>query len=206
MPLVYHPVNIPCAVYVREGRQYQFSHCCSPRPPHKAIPGSLRVRDLQEYARQPALLTTLRKSCFLVLVAGDVAQCVSVDNAREHSQRVRFLYRGSEYSRKTHEPQRCASSSEFHEDYVSLCFHTTLAFYGMREGLLSVWDLESGIALFPRRICERDLPTLARWTDHNLAKAVHGSVWLSDGTESYNEHSSAPKKRRRIDKICTEIT
>jgi hypothetical protein len=205
MPLVYHPVRIPCAVYVREGRHYRFSHCCRPRPPRKAIPGSLRVRDLQEYSRQPPLLATLRKSCFLVLVAGDVAQCVSVDNAGEHAQRVRFLYRGSEYAQRTREGQQ-GGGSEFHEDYVPLCFHTTLAFYGMRDGLLSVRELECGIALFPRCICERDLPTLARWTDHNLAKAVHGSVWLSEGSESYNEHSSARKRRRVSDKCSTEIT
>jgi len=193
--LVYHPVHIPCAVYVREGQRYRFSHYCRPQPPRKALPGSLRVRDLQEYARQPPFLAALRKACFLVLVAGDVAQCVSVDNAGEHAQRVRFLYRGSEYARRA--PDRPSTGGEFHEDYVALSFHTTLAFYGMREGLLSVRELESGIALFPRVICERDLPTLARWTDHNLAKAVHGGVWLSEGSESYNEHSSARKKRRR---------
>jgi hypothetical protein len=192
-----HRVAFPCVVYVRQGREYVFSHHCAPASgPVKALPASLRVRDLMEHARQPPLLGILRRACFLLLVAGDTAQCVSVDNARGG---MRFLYRGSEYTHPVRPGRRC---SEFHDDYVPLCFYSTLAMYGRERGLASVKDIECGIALFPRRICERDLETLARWADHCIGKAVHGSVWLTDRCESFSEHARRRKRgRERFEKV-----
>jgi hypothetical protein len=190
MSLRHHRVPFPCVVYVRRGSEYRFSHFCVPQTgPVKPLPASLRVRDLQEHARQPPLLGALRRACFLVLVAGDTAQCVSVGCARGG---MRFLYRGSEYARPVREGQRCA---EFHEDYVPLRFYSTLALYGRARGLASVKDIECGVALFPRRLGERVLATVARWADHCVKKSVHGSVWLcTDAGESFNEHT---RRRRR---------
>ena len=201
MSLRHHSLRFPCAVYVRQqppGREYSFSHFCTPHSgPTKALPVSLRVRDLQEHARQPPLLPRLRQACFLVLVAGDTAQCVSVGCSRGG---MRFLYRGSEYARPVREGRRCA---EFHEDYVPLRFYSTLAVYRREAGVDSVQDLECGIALFPRRIGERDLDTLARWADSCIEKAVRSSVWLcADKGESFNEHTR--KRKRGAGWLCTD--
>lgn len=197
MPL--HPVAWPCAVYVRDEAQrrgppeYTFSHLCHGVGPRKPFPPSLRVRDLQEHARLPSHLAVLRRACFLVLVAGDIAQCVSVENARDRSARIPVLYRGSEYTHRlesaapglTKQQQRC---SEFHEDFVALHFFGTLAWYTARErALAGVWDLGCGITLFPRRLRETDLPRLAEWVDHLLARSVRSSVWLTECGESFNE-------------------
>lgn len=194
MPL--HPVTWPCAVYVRDEAQrrgppeYTFSHFSRGVGPLKPLPASLRVRDLQEHARNPSHLSALRRACFLVLVAGDVAHCVSVENARDRAARIPVLYRGSEYARRSTagegggEP-RCA---EFHDDYVPLHFFGTLAWFaGRNRGLAGVLDLGCGITLFPRRLRETDLPRLAEWVDHLLARAVQCSVWLTDRSESFNE-------------------
>ncbi len=194
MPL--HHAAWPCAVYVRDEAQrhrclppeYTFSHYCRVVGPSKPLPASLRVRDLQEHARQPSHLAVLRRACFLVLVAGDIAHCVSVENARDRDARIPVLYRGSEYARGSEEA-RCA---EFHDDYVPLRFFSTLAWFTRHDRCLAgVLDLGCGITLFPRRLREADLPRLAGWVDHVLARAVHGSVWLTERGERFHERRVA---------------
>jgi hypothetical protein len=180
-------VPFECAVYVRAPRagDYVFSHYC-PSLVCKPLPKSLRVKDMREFARQPSLVSTLRKSFFLVLVAGDVAQCVSTANVGE--KRVRFLYRGSEYARPPRPaPPRC---TKFHEDYIPLHFYSALVSFSRGEPC-GLTCLESGIALFPRSIREQDLPTLARWVEHALVKAAHSTTWITERSESYSEHSLA---------------
>jgi len=196
-----HPTGFPCVVYFSQAHGgYAFGHYCSPASgPVKLLPASLRVRDLQEHARQPALPGVLRKACFLVLVTGDVAQCVSVNTAGDRN-RTRFLFRGSEYATPSPcPPQGC---SEFHEDYVHLPFHSTLSTFRAKGGLVGVQNMQCGIALFPRRIRDTDIATLARWVDQSITKMAHGSVWLTEKPDSYSEQG-ARRKRRRVEEPPT---
>jgi hypothetical protein len=193
--LLTHPMPFPCVVYFRLAHGgYTFGHFCTPvSGPAKHIPASLRVRDLQEHARQPPLVGVLRKACFLVLVTGDVAQCVSVNTAADRN-RTRFLFHGSEYATPSRcPPPRC---SEFHEDYVHIPFHSTLATFNARAGLIGVQNMQCSIALFPRRIHDADLASLARWVDHGIGKMAHGSIWLTENPDSYNEQGARRKRRR----------
>lgn len=175
----------PCVVYIKRPStgEYVFSHYCHTRIP-KYMPRSMRVTHLQEFSQKQKPATTLGRSFFLVLVAGDVAQCISTANIGE--KRTRFLYRGSVYARTSdHPPNPC---SDLHKDYIPLHFFSSLTTFtqGIPTG---VTHLESGISLFPRSIRENDLPTLARWVSHNITKMVHTSVWITDGLACYNEHT-----------------
>lgn len=148
---------------------------------------------MQEHMARPSLEPALRRSIFLVLVAGDVAQCINTMNVRD--KRTRFLYRGSEYARSpSPSPHPC---SEFHEDFIPLNFYSTLTTFcdGVPTGVAA---LECGIALFPRFIHERDLVTLGRWVEHNITKAIHSSVWATNRAESYSEHTLAMHGKPRV--------
>lgn len=221
MPVLYHPLSIPCLVYVKPSAPahnerpapasspYVFSHHHHPASVPKPIPASLRTRDLQDYARHPPALAALRKACFLVLVTGDVAQCICVDNAAESpGARTRFLYNGSPYdARCARLPASPCPSSEFHEDYVLLRFYSTLSSFcphsrkrhkSTHAAGVCVQELECALLLFPRRLHERDLPTLARWVDQSLVKSVHTSTWLdADRAESFNEYTRRKKAAAR---------
>lgn len=187
-------------MYVRDGSnppRFVFSHLCDSSVP-KSAPESLRVRDLAVHTQQ-ANWAALRRACFLVLVAGDTAQCVSVSNAREN--RTSFLYHGSTYARPR--LRQDGSPTEIQEDYIPLEFYATMSWY-VHGGLSCIVPLESGLALFPRTLSEKTLPTLARWVEANIAKSMHTSVWATDTGDSYNEHTrrlraprSHPNKRRR---------
>lgn len=177
----------PCVVYTKRPStgEYVFSHYCNTRVP-KSMPRSMRVAHMQEFAQTPKFSTTLSKSVFLVLVAGDVAQCITATNTGE--KRTRFLYRGSTYSR----PPACTPPpcSDFNRDYIPLHFFSSLTTF-LKGTPVGVTHLEAGISLFPRSIRDQDLPTLARWVAHNIAKMVHSSVWITDGLACYNEHTLA---------------
>ena len=154
------------------------------------MPRSMRVAHLQELAQKQKLATTLRKSTFLILVAGDVAQCISTANIDE--KRTRFLYRGSAYAKTSSQP----ICSDLHKDFIPLYFFSSLTAFSQGTPV-GVTHLESGIALFPRSISERDLPTLARWVTHNITKMVHTSVWITEGLACYNEHTLAMLTKAR---------
>lgn len=177
----------PCVVYTKRQStgEYVFSHYCNTRVP-KSMPRSMRVAHMQEFAQTPKFMTTLSKSVFLVLVAGDVAQCITATNTGE--KRTRFLYRGSTYSR----PPACTPPpcSDLDRDYIPLHFFSSLTTF-LKGTPVGVTHLEAGISLFPRSIRDQDLPTLARWVAHNIAKMVHSSVWITDGLACYNEHTLA---------------
>lgn len=180
-------VPFPCVVYTRQGsgghHHYNFSHHCCPQLAQKALPRSLRVSDLRGY--DPCLSWThLSKACFLVLVAGDTAQCVSIANAAD-GKRIRFLYRGSAFARQAPEPVRL--HSELSEAYVPLHFHGTMAVYDRFAGVRAVIPLESGIALFPRQILDRDIPLLARWVTQCARRSLQASVWVTNNGDSYSE-------------------
>jgi hypothetical protein len=178
-------IPFPCVVYIKQRAtgEYVFSHYCNTRV-RRPVPKSMRVRDMQEFARQPSLASVLHKSFFLVLVAGDVAQCVSTANVRE--KRTRFLYRGSEYARNPSRPVK--QCSDFHDDYIPLHFYSSLINFS-RGVPCDTTHLEAGVALFPRSIREQDIHVLARWVEHNLAKIVHSSTWITEHSDSYSEHT-----------------
>jgi len=192
MPVVHVPV--PCAVYVREDarrERYAFSHFCELVAP-KAFPASLRVGELRAHdARQN--WAALQRACFLVLVSGDVAQCVSVASAGEKA-RTRLLYLGSAYAR----PVRSAIPTELHEGYVSLHFQATMAVYGARgHALHAVIPLECGVCLLPKVLREADLPKYAEWVQSCLQRSLQASVWVSPDGDSYNEQTRQCRRPRK---------
>ena len=201
---VIHQLEFPCAVYKRTGKkcsEYEFSHY-TPTKVGKQFPASLRVTDLQEYnTAAPSAIQAMRKACFLVLVSGDTAQCVSAANA--HEKRTQFLYNGSQYAtqRHLHPSPHASQSSEVHEDYIQLNFFSTLAAYTL-DGIVSICDLGCGLNLFPRKIHERDIHTLGKWVDHSIARSAAAGTWVETTTNiSYSEQTRAQrpgnKKRTR---------
>jgi hypothetical protein len=186
-----HGVPFPCMVYTRDsaGAVYRFSHACPMHIP-KSLPRSLRVQDLQEFKQRSGEFTRgLMNTAFLVLVAGDRAQCVSVANMRE--KRIPFLFRGSCYERRL---ERLAKCSEIEEGYVSMYFYSTLTTFsrGSRPGVM---PLENGLILFPKMLRERDIPRLGKWVRHHVEKAIHQSMWVVDEV-AYNEHSLAISSKK----------
>lgn len=200
---ILHQTPFPCVVYIRKkdpctlnaNAVYEFSHYCHTFT-RKPMPLTLRVRDLQQHARaNETYKSTLRRACFLVLAAGDTAQCVSISNTRE--ERTRFLFRGSAYDIPAKKTKRC---SEFHEDYVPLQFYSTLAGFSPDGRLGSVLNLECGIALFPGTVRENQLHMLAKWVEHNITKSIHSSAWATHALASYNEATRSPySKKRKLD-------
>lgn len=87
------PINLPwpCAVYTKSRDSYLFSHMCA-RTLGKSLPRDLSVDSLRRH-RPGEVLDAALRSEFLVLVAGDVAQGVCVENAGA-AGRPRFLYAG----------------------------------------------------------------------------------------------------------------
>jgi len=198
-------VPFPCVVYTKQqsaGPQHQqaptytFSHHCSFQTAQKMLPKSLRVSDLRAYDHALSW-AHLSRACFLVLVAGDTAQCVSIANASEAKQRVRFLYRGSAFARPAHRPESTLLHSELSEAYVPLHFHGTMAVYDrFSTGVRAVIPLESGIALFPRQIAERDIALLARWVTQCARRSLQASVWLTNNGDSYSEATLQLRRRQ----------
>lgn len=194
MPVIHVPT--PCPVYVKSQSlqgAYVFSHCCK-LSTQKAFPASLRTTDLRAFDTRQNWID-LRKTTFVVLVSGDVAQCVSVSNASDRL-RTRFLYNGSAYARKMHE--HCSFPSELHDSSISLHFHATMAVFDARRHALSaVIPLECGVCLFPKQILESDLPSMARWVEACMKRSLASSVWVTACGDSYNEHSRSCNPRLR---------
>jgi hypothetical protein len=189
LPQLEAQVPFPCVVYTRKtaGAPYVFQHYCSANA-RKVLPQSLKVADLQ--AHDPGLnWSALQNECFLVLVAGDVAQCISVTSARDR-WRTSFLFNGSRYSKSIEDPRLL--TTEFHEAYIPLHLYGTLSVFCTNGQYHSTIPLESGICLFPRQISERDIPALAKWMESGLLKTLHSSIWVTEMGGSYNEHSLRP--------------
>jgi hypothetical protein len=93
MPPPHVSLPWPCAVYARKRpcEPYVFSHMCARRGV-KRVPGDLRVDTLRRFDPLEGMQRA-RRAELVVLVAGDVAQAVCVENARS-SHRPRFLYTG----------------------------------------------------------------------------------------------------------------
>ena len=83
----------PCAVYTKKRlfEPYVFSHMCA-RSVEKLVPGDLSVDSLRLFKPGEGMERAFHHD-FLVLVAGDIAQGVCVENSRS-SHRARFLYTG----------------------------------------------------------------------------------------------------------------
>ncbi len=189
-------------VYVRDKGappRFTFSHYCPSSVP-KIVPESLRVRDLTIHPQQ-SNWSALRKACFLVLVAGDTAQCISVSNVQE--RRTTFLYHGSEYARQKQEEGHAQGATEIQDDYIPLEFYATMSWF--TGGYLScIMPLESGLVLFPRTITEKTLPKLASWVEASITKSIYTSLWVTDSGDSYNEYTRQirtgySRKRKRAD-------
>lgn len=191
MPVTHVPT--PCAVYVRDpnARQhakYCFSHFCE-YTTQKLLPLSLRVSDLRAL---DANITNqqnaahARKACFLVLVSGDVAQCVSISNANEKN-RTKFLYHGSAFARSNQQHQR-AFPTELHDNYVAMHFFATMAVFDAHSHRLStIIPLECSVCLLPRHIQDHDLPVMAKWVEACMQRSLFTSIWVAKQGSSYNE-------------------
>ncbi len=121
-------VPFQCMVYTRSiaGSPYTYSHSCSSWV-SKTVPASLRVQDLMSYTGKQNW-GELQKVCFLVLVAGDTAQCVSLANLA--SNRTKFLYQGLRFSHPSEDTEQGPTKklvSEFQEGHVPLHFYSTLS-------------------------------------------------------------------------------
>jgi hypothetical protein len=198
MPVVRVP--LPCVVYTRRvpGGVYTYSHHCD-QTALKCLPASMRTSDLREHDPQQNL-AALHKTCFLVLVAGDVARCVSVAAVERKQKPQPFLFLGSSYARDLAKTPLDGMHSELNEDYVSLHFHGTMAVFDKAARFTAVIPLESGISLFPRQIRESDAPLLARWVSACMLRSVQSSVWVTESGDSYNEHTMewSPRLKSRV--------
>ncbi len=183
MPSVHIP--FPCAVYVRgkTAGVYEFSHQCEQRV-LKAFPSSLRTSELRTH--EPRVnWQSLQATPFLILVAGDTAQGVSLVTSKLKA-RTQFLYHGSGYARQG---RSCCMLSEFNENYTSLHFYGSMAVFDSSCRFHAVVPIESGVSLFPKQIRETDVPLLAHWVEACLQKSCASSVWVTDHGDSYNEQS-----------------
>ena len=193
-------VPFPCVVYTRSvaGTPYVFSHACVQHV-KKSLRLSLRVQDRAGW--NPAQnWEVMRRACFLVLVAGDTAQCVSVANHAE--RRTPFLYQGSPYSRPqpTSGPGRLVPSraipSEFQDGHVALHFYSTVTCFDKRGAWMDTTPIEAGITLLPHTLLERDLVNVARWAENNLLRSLRSSEWLSGSGHVYNEWTRGIRLKR----------
>jgi hypothetical protein len=195
-------VPFPCVVYTRSiaNTPYVYSHACS-QSIKKTVPASLRVQDLklQGHAHN---WETMRRACFLVLVAGDTAQCISVANHLE--RRTPFLYQGSKYSRASEERSTAMFPSEFQAGHVPMHFYSTLSFFDGRGRLGVTAAVECGITLLPNTLLERDLTNITRWVENNLLKSMRTSVWFTDRGASYCELTRSIRNRHHSEQRDTK--
>jgi hypothetical protein len=186
MPSVHVP--FPCVVYTKQGQNgsYRFSHHCE-QMVSKCFPLTMRTTDLRAHDPRQNL-SAAQRAPFLLLVGGDVAHGVAV-SAPEPKARTRFLYSGSAFARPSLAHPSDTLLSELSEHYVSLHFKSTMAVFDSAGKFHAVVPIESGVSLFPRHISEKDIPLLTRWVDACILKSFHTSVWITDGGNSYNEHT-----------------
>ena len=181
-------IPFPCVVYRREraGGVYKFSHTCSTWF-HKTFPATLRVKDMRAY-HHSLNWANIRNTCFMVLVAGDVAQAISVSTHAE--KRTPFLYSGSTYDTQSSIfSAPTLLHTEFQESYIPLRFYGTLAAFDSANCFQCAIPIESGISLFPCQVCESDIMRLSKWVDHAVNKAMHSSMWVTNAGHKYNEHT-----------------
>lgn len=185
-------IPFECLVYKREkpGEAYKFYHYSNTHV-RKLYPNSLKVSDLQKLD-QARNWAAIRSASFIVLVAGDTAQCVSLSTINE--KRTQFLFHGSVYDTFIKEP--APLYSEFCEKYVPFrTFSTLCTFQGPAHRYQSTISFESGLSLFPKQIREQDIQSLGKWVEKGLQKAMHSNVWLTEDGTTYNERTLRPKEK-----------
>lgn len=180
---------MPCAVYTRDSSRhvapkFEFSHWCTTAAVPKAFPSTLTTQDLRAHNAKQNWVA-MQKACFLVLVSGDVAQSISLSNVGDKN-RVRFLYKGSQYARNT---ALALVPSELDDKHILMHFYASLAVYGERYQFVTATPIESGVALLPRTICDADLTCLAAWVATCTQRSLSTSVWVTHTGDSYNEHT-----------------
>lgn len=122
--LVYEPTTFPCLVYEkkRPHMPYVFSHVSACGVFYKPFPVDLSVSALLKYKEQ-----TVSHLCFqqvaMVLVSGDVARCITLNQKPEQS--LQFLFYKSEYSQQKFLP-KCV---EINDAFIEVEFKSTLACY-----------------------------------------------------------------------------
>lgn len=130
---VHCPVVIPCVVYVkhRANSPYQFSHICDVNQFYKVLPSNLMLNTLSQY-RPADILRSYLRHVVMVLVSGDTARCLTVD--QNWKEATVFLYYKSQYSvvSNTYDHECC----EVHKDYISWKLNSTLSYY--EHGLFQV--------------------------------------------------------------------
>ena len=187
-------VPFPCAVYSRRssGGPFVYSHHVKNHV-GKQFPASLRVSDLREFQQQ-FNWEELCKACFLVLVSGDLARCITLHSARDIPRiAVQFFYPGSPFTRKEPYPH----PTDLEPGVVPLHFHGTVAVYHAPTTLSAIIPIESGIVLFPQQLNERDVQRLATTVSTAAQRSLQASVWVTGTGESYHESTSRLRHTRK---------
>lgn len=195
-----HTGPFPCAVYSRipnsHHSEFVFSHFC-PNTVVKYHPRSLRVRDIQEYRYKIAEYETgashpMLKTHFVVLVSGDVAEAISVENAKR--PRSRFLFQGSRFcQKKTPTVDRIHSDfpSEVSSTHIAMRFYGSLSFFKSAK-IASVLDVECAMVLLPKVVRVDMIPLFAEWVERAVHKSLHTSRWITGhNVHVYREHTLA---------------
>jgi hypothetical protein len=186
-------VPFPCAVYSRRASTGPFVYSHHVRN-HvvKLFPASLRVADLREF-RQQSNWEEICKTCFLVLVSGDLARCISLHSSRDIQRiPVQFFYPGSSFAKS--EPY--AHPTDLEPGVIPLHFHGTVAVYHSPSALNTIIPVESGLVLFPHQLSERDVQRLVTTVSNAAQRSLHASVWVTETGESYNESTTRLRHTR----------
>jgi len=124
----------------------------------------------------------MQKATFLVLVAGDKAQCVSLANWKEN--RTKFLYHGSPYSKSISYP---VISEELASDHIPMQFFSTMACF-QSEKFSCVIPFHSMFLILPKTLEEREFPHYFHLLENFIDKSLKDSVWITE-RGSYNERT-----------------
>jgi hypothetical protein len=191
-------VPFPCAVYSRRSSAgpFVYSHHVKNHVV-KLFPASMRVSDLREF-RQQSNWEEICKTCFLVLVSGDLARlrvgCISLHSSRDIQRiAVQFFYPGSSFAKS--EPY--AHPTDLEPGVIPLHFHGTVAVYHSPSALSTIIPVESSLVLFPHQLNERDVQKLATTVSNAAQRSLQSSVWVTETGESYNESTTRLRHTRK---------
>lgn len=178
-------MDFPCAVYTRihASQRYKFSHFCNHQV-QKTVPDSLHASSLVSYfgSTRP---TKLDHEFALVLVGGDVAQGVSLENMHHSERRQRFLYCSSKYQ----SPCATRRSSDLESDYIEMKVYSTMSFFN--QGVFSdSLQVLVGIMVLPTELHDNDLARFHEWLQSLITKSIQGSRWITE-TGCYLETNGA---------------
>ena len=191
-------IKLPCAVYSRQkpANPFVFSHFIDNNIP-KTFPTTLTAGNIKHWHAQNrnAYQLALARTPVIILVSGDVARafCV-IATPRENTP---FLFYGSYY--QTH-PKETPALSELHEHYISLKFHSTLAYWDMQGDFQSMHVFPSCISILPKVIRETDIAEFQKNMSYCIQKCLHDSMWSCGGFSMYREDNLQIKTKRDWEK------